>query len=113
MKKNDLARQKGFASEQMAVDWLIVSGFVILDRNYSTKFGEIDIIATKASVTHFVEVKSGDNFEPIYAITSSKLQKIITSAKQFRQEKGLFGPYQIDACIVKNGSIELIENITI
>jgi len=110
---NDKSRQKGFAKESLAAEWLEKQGFKILDRNYSTKTGEIDIIAVKCGVTHFVEVKSGESFEPIYAITPSKLKKIITTAQTYRQEKKLFSPYQIDACIVKGTDIELIENITL
>jgi putative endonuclease len=109
---NDIARQKGFAKEQLAADWLSKNGFEILDRNYSAKSGEIDIIATKDGVTHFVEVKSGESFEPIYAITPSKLKKVITTAQQYRQSKKIYGAYQIDACIVKGENVSLIENIT-
>lgn len=111
--KKDFARQKGFAKEQVAVDWLILQGFEIIDRNFSAKSGEIDIVASKESVTHFIEVKSGTTFEPIYAITPAKLQKVITTAQVYRQNKKLYGAYQIDACIVKGKSVELVENITI
>lgn len=111
--KNDFARQKGFAKEQLACDWLLKNGYEIIDRNFTTKSGEIDIIATKAGVAHFVEVKSGETFEPIYAITPMKLRKIITTAQGYRQTKKLYGAYQIDACIVKGESVELIENITL
>jgi putative endonuclease len=110
---NDKARQKGFEKESLAAKWLAKQGFVVVDRNFNTKGGEIDIIASKHGVTHFVEVKSGESFEPIYAITASKLRKIIATAQVYRQQKKLFAPYQIDACIVKGECVELIENITL
>ena len=110
---NDKARQKGFANESLAAEWLEKHGFKVSDRNYSCRFGEIDIIASKNGVLHFIEVKSGESFEPIYAITPSKLKKVVTTAQSYRQEKKHFLPYQIDACIVKGASVELIENITI
>ncbi len=111
--KKDFARQKGFAKEQTAVDWLVLHGFEIIDRNFTAKSGEIDIVATKDGTTHFIEVKSGTTFEPIYAITPSKLQKVITTSQLYRKTKMQYGNYQIDACIVKGEVVELIENITI
>ncbi len=113
MPKNDLARQKGFAKEQLACDWLVAQGFKIIDRNYYAKCGEIDIIAMRGGVLHFVEVKSGSSFEPIYAITPSKLGKIIATIHHYRKTKSSYSAYEVDACIVKGESVELIENITI
>ena len=70
-------RYKGNIAENKAVEFLEDSGYEIVDRNFYTKFGEIDIIAEKDDILHFVEVKSGDSFQPIYNVTKSKLQKII------------------------------------
>ena len=47
----------------------------MVERNFFSQFGEIDIIALKKGVLHFIEVKSGENFDPIYAITPSKLKR--------------------------------------
>lgn len=38
--------------------FLVKQGYTIVARNYWKKWGEIDIIAQKAGITHFVEVKS-------------------------------------------------------
>ncbi len=48
----------GETGENIAVKFLVKHGFTILDRNYTKKWGEIDIIAEKDSVIHFIEVKS-------------------------------------------------------
>jgi putative endonuclease len=48
----------GKAGEQMAVEWLVQHGFQLISRNW--KFGryEVDIIASREGVLHFIEVKS-------------------------------------------------------
>ncbi|MBU0612356.1 YraN family protein [Patescibacteria group bacterium] len=48
----------GEIGENIAVRFLMKHGFLIKDRNYTKKWGEIDIIAEKGSKLHFVEVKS-------------------------------------------------------
>ena len=99
----------------MAIEYLEAIGFKIVDRNfYAKKLGEIDIIATKDNILHFIEVKSAKaNFEPIYNITPTKLKKIIESVKYYMQIKNLDRVYSIDALLIKDMDIELIENITI
>ena len=51
-------RSKGKIGEDVACIFLEKKGFTILERNYQKKWGEIDIIAKKASTVHFFEVKS-------------------------------------------------------
>jgi putative endonuclease len=48
----------GELGENIATKFLIKHGFLILDRNYTKKWGEIDIITEKANKIYFVEVKS-------------------------------------------------------
>jgi putative endonuclease len=52
------AQKTGEIGENIAVKFLMKHGFSILDRNYTKKWGEIDIIAEKEGVLHFFEVKS-------------------------------------------------------
>ncbi len=51
-------RLKGNLGENIACKYLMERGFDISDRNYRKPWGELDIIAVKDSVIHFVEVKS-------------------------------------------------------
>lgn len=106
-----LSRQKGNFAEDRAIDYLQELGFLVIDRNYYSRFGEIDIIATKEKVLHFVEVKSGE-YDPIYQITPSKLSKIQKTAQIYMSKKRLDMDFCIDALIVTE-DIELIENITL
>jgi putative endonuclease len=48
----------GELGEGVACKFLIKSGFSILERNYTKKWGEIDIIAQKNDKRYFIEVKS-------------------------------------------------------
>lgn len=68
--------QKGKEAESFACEYLKNQNFEILKQNFFTPFGEIDIIAKKDGVLHFVEVKSGENFEPIFNLTKTKLERI-------------------------------------
>ena len=54
-----MSRNKGYAAEQKACEFLREHDFEIIDRNVYSRYGEIDIIALKEDVLHFVEVKSG------------------------------------------------------
>lgn len=48
----------GELGEDIACTFLMKNGFAILERNYTRKWGEIDIIATKDDRYYFIEVKS-------------------------------------------------------
>lgn len=59
MKKFISNTQKiGELGEDVATKYLTNNGFSVLERNYSKKWGEIDIIAQKDNVLYFIEVKS-------------------------------------------------------
>ena len=48
----------GEIGENIAVRFLVKHGFLILNRNYTKKWGEIDIVAEKTNKLYFIEVKS-------------------------------------------------------
>ncbi|HLP86953.1 MAG TPA: YraN family protein [Candidatus Paceibacterota bacterium] len=48
----------GEIGEDVACNFLVKHGFSILERNYTKKWGEIDIIAEKEGKKYFIEVKS-------------------------------------------------------
>lgn len=51
-------QQIGEIGENIAVKFLMKHSFAILERNYTKKWGEIDIIAKKSNKLYFIEVKS-------------------------------------------------------
>ncbi|WP_200762727.1 YraN family protein [Nitrosophilus alvini] len=107
-----MSRVKGNFAETRVCEYLISEGFVIVERNFYSRFGEIDIIASRNGILHFIEVKSGKNFDPVYAVTPSKLSKIIKTVDYFFLKTGIDTDYQIDAVIVKSGELVHLENIT-
>ncbi len=81
--------KKGHLAEDLAKTYLLENNFIIIDRNFYSRFGEIDLIATKNAVLHFVEVKSGSGFDPIYNMTKSKLSKIIKTSQVYMKKNKL------------------------
>jgi putative endonuclease len=111
----ELPKHFGDESESLATHFLEQEGFVILERNYfAKKLGEIDIIAKKEDVLHFIEVKSSKaNFDPIYNVTPEKLCKVINSSQYYMKSKKLNMAFSIDALILRNDKIDFIENVTL
>jgi len=113
--QRNLLKQFGNEGEELASRFLEEAGFVIIERNYyARKLGEIDIIASQDGVLHFIEVKSAHaDFDPIYNITPAKMRKIINSTHYYLKEKNLDVVFCIDALIIRQEEVELIENITL
>lgn len=112
---NNSTKGIGDENETLAVRFLIQNGYTIVERNYyARKLGEIDIIASKDKILHFIEVKSANaDFDPIYNITPSKIRKIINSVYYFLKERKLYMAFCIDALIIRTNNIDFIENITL
>lgn len=107
-------KAKGNLAEERGCEYLRESGYRIIDRNVYNRFGEIDIIAIRENVIHFVEVKSAQSYEQaVYNLSPAKLQKLNRTIQFYLQQKRLNGDYCIDALIVSDGGIEWIENITL
>ena len=109
-----MSRAKGDRAEAVAAHFLEEAGYLIVDRNVHSRFGEIDIIAQKEEVLHFVEVKSGEDYEKaIQNITPSKLSKMIKTADTYMKKKAYEGDYTFDAIIVTPQELTLVEDITL
>ena len=76
-----LSRQElGALGEQVAVEYLQLSGWRIVQRNWRCRYGELDVIARRrAGTVVFVEVKTrtGDGFGGLeHAVTPQKIRRI-------------------------------------
>ena len=107
-----MSRVKGSRAEAMASEFLQNSGFEIVGCNYFTRYGEIDIIAKKDFVYHFIEVKSGKNFNPLQNVTPKKLSRIVDSIHIYLADSALDVEFCVDVVVIKNGEIEFFENIS-
>jgi len=105
----------GNQNESKAVSFLQEEGFRILEQNYyARKLGEIDIIAIRDDVLHFIEVKSAQaDFDPIYNFTASKQRKVINSAYYYMKVKKIDMMFSIDLIVIRWEEIEFLENITL
>jgi len=109
-----MSRAKGNLAEDKASAFLDEKGFLIIQRNFYSRFGEIDIIASKDGVLHFIEVKSGQDYESaVQNITPTKLSRFIKTCHVYIKKNSYEGDYMIDAIIITPISIELLENITL
>lgn len=112
----------GKHGEDIAASFLEQNGFTILERNFLVPEGEIDLIAEKEEVLHFVEVKTrrSDRFgTPLESISKAKSQKIIAATWRYlEQHNKTNAPFQIDAIGIfcpprQKGEIEFLENAVI
>ena len=79
-------RKFGIIGEKIAQDYLRNNGYKILEKNFYSKSGEIDIIAQKDRNIIFVEVKTRSDLKfgtPAMAVNSRKKKHIKSVAKTF------------------------------
>jgi len=112
----------GNKGEDLAVQFLRKKGYKIIDRNFSIRGGEIDIIALDGQTLVFIEVKARSSKQfgsPLEAITPRKMSSLIKTAYFYKSKNPrLPESLRIDAVAItldeKNepNSIELIKNLT-
>lgn len=94
----------GQRGEETAVKILIKQGYKILERNFRTKMGEIDIIARDGEYTCFVEVRlrKNNNFgTPADTIDERKRRRIINTATYYAQKKRIYDtPMRFDVVVI-------------
>lgn len=83
-------RQTGRQGENAACNWLIQNGYTIVTRNYTSRHGEIDIIAEDEQYIVFVEVKFKNDSphlkkygRPVLAVNKQKQMHILSAARSY------------------------------
>ena len=100
--------EKGRTGEKLAAEFLAKQGVEIIERNYHTKFGEIDLIGFDKSTIIFIEVKlrNNDNFgTPVEAVTQTKLKRIYKSALLYISENESNYDYRFDVIAISKDNI--------
>ena len=101
----------------MAAEYLEKKGFTLLERNFNTRRGEIDLILSKDQVIHFVEVKYRKDLSwghPAEAITPEKLRRIQRTADFYLYQRGLSGvQWQIDVIGIVGEKIQWIPAVSL
>ena len=78
----------GHWGEETAAGYLEANGYTLLDRNFHTAHGEIDIVASKAGVLTFVEVKTRSSHSFAYpedSVTRRKQAHMLSAAAEYLQ----------------------------
>lgn len=81
----------GSEAENIAAIYLQQQGLIMLERNYQSRYGEIDLIMRDGRTLVFIEVRlrSSAGFGgAVMSITPSKQQKIIKTAEHYLQMHG-------------------------
>jgi len=102
-----LNKVTGNYGEELAKKYLKKQKYTILETNYTTKLGEIDIIAKDSDEFVFIEVKTRNTLLyglPREAVTPYKQNKIRTVATEYIKKHKLFNEK------LRCDVIEIIEN---
>ena len=104
MKNKMTSREIGNIGEEFTAQFLIKKGCEILERNFTIRGGEIDIIAKKGNLIYFVEVKSRKH-NPLSsgeeALTKTKISRIIKAAHEYLNRNDIDSSAVYDAAIVE------------
>lgn len=109
--------ETGRKAEQAASVYLEMRGFKVIERNWRRPRCEIDIIAHKDGVIHFVEVKYRRNDgqgSGLEALTASKLRQMRAAAWAWVDETKYKGEYLLSGIEVAGSNftiLSFIENI--
>ncbi len=89
-------KRLGSWGEDIAADFLKRHGYAIIEKNYYTRFGEIDIIAREDNVMIFVEVKTRMSLDygwPEEAIDRRKIRHLFKTADIYMADNRLYEKY--------------------
>ena len=82
--KKDNTLKKGRRYEDIACQYLKKKKFCIIEKNYRTRLGEIDIICSLHNELIFVEVKGGKNSpEPFHRVNQQKLLRLERTMRHY------------------------------
>lgn len=120
----------GEIGEKLAKTFLMKHGYKVIELNYTRKFGEIDIVAKKGKIWHFIEVKSvsrvtlddisieTQGFRPEENMHPKKIERFVRTVQYYLMAKNLEDTdFQIDLALVyvnkikRVGRVKLMENV--
>lgn len=109
-------KRLGTSGEELAWRFLKKKGYRIIERNYKTPIGEIDLIANDRGVTVFIEVKTRSSISfgfPFEAVHTKKRQKLRNLALLYLKQKKILSPVRFDvlSIILRNNGDSEIEHL--
>lgn len=118
-KKLTSRKKKGNDAEQQACKHLQLNGLTLLEKNFSTKAGEVDLIMldtkSKSEMLVFIEVRFRKNTDfggAAASVTPKKQQRIIKAALAYQQKHAPQSSMRFDVVAIEGDNRELnwIEN---
>jgi len=127
--KEKATSEIGRIGEDIACRFLMKHGYSIEEQNYRKKWGELDIIARKSGLWHFVEVKTvqcadlstviheTDSYRPEENVHPQKIKRLHRTIQSFLLEKGIEDEWQLDVLAVfldlkhKKARCRFLENV--
>lgn len=126
----------GEAGESIACKFLMKQAFKILERNYTKKWGEIDVVAEKEGKLHFIEVKSVshrpfedkkaikdtiDNYRPEDNMHPWKLKRLSRTIQTYLLDKKIADEveWEVDLVVIyldisnKKAKIKVVKDIVL
>ena len=112
-KKLTSRRTRGDKAEQQACKHLQSQGLKLLEKNFSTKAGEVDLIMRDGETLVFVEVRYRKNTDfggAAASVTTKKQQRIIKAALAYQQKHMPQSSMRFDVVAIEgdNGNIDWI-----
>lgn len=89
---NILNKDIGYYGESLSIAYLKENNYIILEKNFLCKLGEIDVIAKKGDIISFIEIKTrySDKYgKPMEAVNFYKKKKIINASRFYIQKNRL------------------------
>jgi len=104
-------REAGSAAEKKAENFLGELGYAIIDRNFRSRQGEIDLIARDGETVVFIEVRSRTSSSwglPEETVGPAKRRRIIQTARFYAYRKRIDAPMRFDVVAIEDGRIRHI-----
>lgn len=108
-----MSRILGLIGERQAEKFLKRHGFTILEKNYYSRFGEIDIIAKHNNTLVFIEVKKRKNVDfagGAEYVDARKQKRIVATAQIYIQNNCVETDVRFDVIEINGTTINHIEN---
>jgi putative endonuclease len=103
-----MSRAAGAEAERRAEAFLVSRGFRILDRNFTCKGGELDLVCDDAGTLVFVEVrarKSADHGAPEETIGATKRRRLVLAARHYLARMDREPPCRFDVIAIEGETL--------
>jgi putative endonuclease len=109
----DPRREVGQGGEQRAAEYLKRQGYTIVERNWRTPFGELDIVARLGKELVFVEVRTLESRNLLFpeeSVGAGKQRRLARLATAYVQHAKFEGDWRIDVIAIDRDGLRHIEN---